>query len=133
MSPKLPPELPPELQAEAGDLLRLQGDLAHRLIPPLVASVRAVLDGKNTFAATRALLEVVSGIILVVLDRLPARSRAHWIKQFRPQLEATQKSPHSMSEDTYLAGSFEGFVVADAAEVNEALARFGFSYRQPEN
>jgi hypothetical protein len=133
MSPKQPPELPPQLQAEADDLLRLQRDLSHRLIPPLVASVRDVLDGENTFAATQALLDVASSIILLVLDRLPARSRAHWIKQFRPQLEATRKSPHSMSDDTYVTGTFEGFVVADAVDVNEALARFGFSYRQPDN
>jgi hypothetical protein len=117
------PPLPPELQAEADALFELQRDLEKQLILQFGGTIHAVLGGEPTCAASGALVRVASTIIFLMLDRLPALARATYIKSLRSELEATRKSPHSMSDDEYMEGSFE-FGPFDETELRQDLVRF---------
>jgi hypothetical protein len=122
--------LPPELKAKWEKSWNLQRDLERRLQPTLERQIRAVLNGQEPCAASRALLRVAGRIILLTLDQLPRQERSDWIRNFRPELEATRKSPRSISVTTYADGTFE-LDSPTTAELEKMRTRFAASHHRP--
>ncbi len=85
---------------------KLQGELVERLIPLFHETIRTVMEDQNACAATNAVFQVASELVLTTLGNIPAARRPALIASFREQLQVAQANSHGPSLRAFVEKSF---------------------------